>query len=160
MVLPMDGEKKPVVFANTVYDERHAQFSPDGRYVAYQSNESGQFEIYVRPFPSQPDGQRQLVSTLGGIAPRWRPDGKELYYIAPDGTLMAAPIALKGTALEPGVPTPLFQPPIVAGGVNATNPQQYDVAPDGRFLINVNTEDATTSPITLLLNWKAASTGK
>ena len=108
-------------------------------------------EIYVRPFPG-PGGQ-WLASTGGGIQVRWSPNGKELYYIAPDGKLMAVPIVVKGNALEPGTPAPLFQTRIQGGGANFAQKQQYDVAPDGRFLINVTTEDAAASPITLLLNW-------
>jgi hypothetical protein len=94
------------------------------------------------------------VSTSGGIQARWSSDGRELYYIAPNGTLMAVPITMKGTALEPGTPVALFQTRIWGGGANATQGQQYDVAPDGRFLINVVTKDAAAAPITLLLNWK------
>ncbi len=82
-LLPMQGEAKPFVFLNTPSDERSSQFSPDGRWVAYQSNESGRFEIYVRPFPG-PGGQ-WLISAAGGIQARWSRDGKELYYVAPDG---------------------------------------------------------------------------
>ena len=154
-VRPMDGEKKPFVFLNTSFDERLGQFSPDGRWVAYQSDESGRPEIYVRRFPAQPGGEWRQVSTSGGSQPRWRLDGKELYYIAPDGKLMAVPITLKGTALEPGTPEALFQTRIVGGGANnLAFRQQYDVGPDGRFLINVTTEDTVTAPITLLQNWK------
>jgi hypothetical protein len=91
---------------------------------------------------------------LGGIQPRWSSDGRELYYIAPNGTLMAVPITMKGTALEPGTPVALFQTRIWGGGTNATQGQQYDVAPDGRVLINVVTNAAAAAPITLLLNWK------
>jgi serine/threonine-protein kinase len=125
--------------------------------VAYQSNESGRPEIYVRPFPG-PGGQWQ-VSTAGGIAPRWRPDGKELYYISPDSTLMAAPILVTGTALEPGLPTALFQPRIALGGAAvAGTRQQYDVAPDGRFLINVSTGEGGAAPITVIQNWTPNTT--
>jgi hypothetical protein len=106
----------------------------------------------MRPFPG-PGGQWQ-VSTAGGIQPRWSPDGKELYYIAPDARLMAAPIAVKGTTLEPAAPTALFQTRIWGGGTETYNREQYDVAPDGQLLININTDDAVTPPITLLLNWK------
>jgi len=152
-VLPLDGERKPFVFRGTRFDERVGQFSPDGRWVAYQSNESSRNEVYVRPFPG-PGGQWQ-VSASGGIQARWRRDGKELYYIAPDGKLMAVPMMVNGATLEPGVPVVLFQTRIWGGGTNAFSRQQYDVASDGRFLINVTTEDATSAPITLLLNWKA-----
>ena len=147
-VLPLQGERKPYPFLNTTFDEQGSQFSPDGRWVAYQSNQSGRFEIYVRPFPG-PGGQ-WLVSTSGGSQVRWGPDGKELYYIAPDGKLMAVLITVKGTALEPGVPMPLFQTRIWGGFANPTG-HQYDVAPNGRFLINVETDDV--SPITLIQNW-------
>jgi Tol biopolymer transport system component len=146
----MDGDRKAQIFLNTPFDEVNGQFSPDRRWVAYYSNESGRYEIYVRPFPG-PGGEWQ-VSTAGGIHARWRRDGKELYYIAPDDRLMAVPIANQGATLEPGTPTALFQTHI-AGGFGSGLRQQYDVSSDGRFLINTATEDATTSPITLLLNW-------
>ena len=142
----------PTVFLNESYEERSAQFSQDGRWIAYVSNETGQHEIYVRPFPGP--GAKSLVSTTGGITPRWRHDGKELYYIAPDGTLMAAPIGVKDGAVDPGVPVGLFKPRIVGGGRAYPIIHQYDVARDGRFLINVRVGDTPASPLTLLLNWK------
>jgi hypothetical protein len=151
-VLPMAGDPKPFPFLNSTFTEGNGAFSPDGHWVAYESDESGRYEIYVRPFPG-PGGQWQ-VSTAGGKDPRWRPDGKELYYIAPDGHLMAAPIASSGTALQPGLPTALFQPRILFGGTpNLLYRQQYDVAPDGRFLINVNVDESTAAPITVITNW-------
>jgi serine/threonine protein kinase/Tol biopolymer transport system component len=150
-VLPLDGEKKPRAFLRTPFEERSAEFSPDGHWVAYRSNESGRYEVYVRPFPES--GGQWQVSTAGGIAPRWRRDGKELYYIAPDARLMAVPISVKGATLEPGTPVPLFQTQIVGGGSYPNRPQ-YDVASDGRFLINSTIEAAATSPITLIQNWK------
>jgi Tol biopolymer transport system component len=147
----MDQDQKPFVFLNTTAEERPAQFSPDGRWVAYQSNQSGSFEIYVRPFMSSAGGQWQ-ISTSGGTQPRWQPGGKELYYVAPDGKLMAVPIAVNGVTLEPGAPVTLFQTRIVP---RATSPyrQQYDVAPDGRFLINTAVDEANSAPIKLILNW-------
>jgi Tol biopolymer transport system component len=151
-VLPLDGDKKPFVFLSTPFEERTGEFSPDGKWVAYQSTESGRYEIYVRPFPG-PGGQWQ-VSTSGGIQPRWRRDGRELYYIAPDGTLMAAAVAANGAAFEPGVPMALFRPRIWGGGTNTGSRQQYDVAADGRFLVNLTTGDESTAPITLLMNWR------
>ena len=151
-VLPMAGDPKPLPFLNSTFTELSSAFSLDGHWVAYQSDESGHYEIYVRPFPG-PGGQWQ-VSTAGGKDPRWRPDGTALYYIAPDSRLMAAPIASSGTALQPGLPTALFQPRIVGGGTtNALFRQQYDVAPDGRFLINVSMDETTAAPITVITNW-------
>ena len=89
----------------------------------------------------------------GGIYPRWRPDGKELYYIGPDGQMMAAPIMATGTTFEPGAPVALFQTRIFGGGVDNNQGRQYDVTRDGRFLINT-VLDETAAPITLLQNWK------
>lgn len=142
-VLPLGGERKARVFLGTNFEERNAEFSPDGKWVAYRSNESGRSDVYVRPFPG-PGGQWQ-ISTTGGVAPRWRRDGKELYYIAPDARLMAVPIRTQGETLEPGTPIPLFQTRIVGGGSYPNRPQ-YDVAADGRFLINVAIENAATRP--------------
>ena len=151
-VLPMDGDRKPFPFLTTSFATSWGQFSPDGRWVAYQSNESGRFEIYVRPFPG-PGGQ-WTVSTSGGVYPRWSPDGKELFYLAPDGRLMAAPVVVRGATLNAAAPVALFQTRIVGGGAGIVgNRQQYDVASDGRFLINVATESAPR-PITLIFNWQ------
>lgn len=149
-VLPMTGDRKPFAFLSSSFSERAGQFAPDGRSVAYQSDESGRYEIYVRPFPGP--GGRWQVSDAGGISPRWGPDGNELFYIAPDGTLMAAPIVVNETAVEPGIPAALFRTRIVFGGASPVGVlRQYDVAPDGRFLINVMADEA--APITVVQNW-------
>ena len=133
-------------------------FSPDGRWVAYESNESGRDEIYVRPFvppgaagtAAAAAGGQWQVSTAGGIYPAWRPDGgAELYYLNPAGEMMAAPITVTGATLEPGAPVVLFPTRIFGGGVDAEQGRQYDVAPDGRFLINTQL-DSGDAPITLL----------
>jgi eukaryotic-like serine/threonine-protein kinase len=151
-VLPLKGGDKPFPFLNTSFAEVWGQFSSDGRWVAYQSNESGQWEIYVRPFPG-PGGQ-WLISTAGGVYPRWASDGKELYYIDPTGKLMAVTIGVKNDALEVGRPGALFQTHILGGGTNMVGRnQQYDVAPDGRFLINVLNNEPLSSSLTMLLNW-------
>jgi eukaryotic-like serine/threonine-protein kinase len=146
-------ERKPFPFLTTEFGEVWGQFSPDGPWVLYQSNESGRWEVYVRPFPGP--GGKWLVSSGGGIYPRWGRTGKELYYIAPDGTLMAVSISARGPTLDAGTPVKLFRPPIFGGGVNMVGRRhQYDVAPDGRFLINIETESSASSPITIVLNWK------
>jgi len=103
-------------------------------------------------------GGQWQVSTSGGINPRWRADGKELYYIAPDSKLMATPITASGATIEPGTPVALFQTRIGGGGTDPTGGPNYDVTGDGRFLINTVLED-DASPITLLQNW-AAGVGK
>lgn len=154
-VLPLTGDRKATPFAITVFEERSGQLSPDGRWLAYQSNESGRFEIYAQPFPG-PGGKWQISST-GGTFPRWRADGKELFFIAPDGKLMAAPVIVSDSKFETGVAVPLFQTRIVSGGL-ATLVHQYDVSRDGRFLINIRTEESTASAITLILNWKPPET--
>ena len=159
-VLPMGGDRKPWVFLKTRFEERFGQFSPDGRWVAYMSNESGRLEIYIRPFaaPAAPGGTGQaasgqwLVSTAGGIYPLWRHDGKELYYVGPNGEMMAAPITATGTTLQPGAPVALFPTRIYGGGVDNGLGRQYDVTRDGRFLINTVLDDGS-SPITLIQNW-------
>jgi eukaryotic-like serine/threonine-protein kinase len=144
-------DEKPRMVAKTPFEETMAQFSPDGRWVAYQTNESRRFEIVVQPFP-EPTGKWQ-ISTGGGIEPRWRADGKELYFIAPDARLMAVPVQASGPAFQAGTPVALFPTRILGGGALATNQPQYAVSRDGRFLINQPVEESTTTPITLILNW-------
>ncbi len=154
--LPMDGDRKPFSVVQTAFEEEDGQFSPDARWIAYQSNESGRFEIYVRPF--QGPGRTLQISDSGGAQVRWRRDAKELFYIALDGKLMAVPlrVASAGTGLEAGTPRALFAMQ-VGGPLQTNSRQQYVVSPDGqRFLVNTLTEDAT-SPITLILNWAARS---
>jgi eukaryotic-like serine/threonine-protein kinase len=147
MVLPLTGDRKPFAFLSTRFNEQSGVFSPDGKWVAYQSDESGRDEIYVRPFPG-PGGQWQ-ASTGGGISPRWRADGKELYYLAPDLKLMAAAVVPQGGAVAPGTPEALLQTHAASNTVR----QPYDVARDGRFLIVTDLETTFTEPIHLLLNW-------
>jgi Tol biopolymer transport system component len=152
--LPMTGDRKPFPVVQTPFNERDGQFSPDGKWIAYQSDESGRFEIYVQPFPGP--GRKERLSTNGGAQVRWRHDGRELFYIALDGRLMAVPIQLasNGQSVQAGAPVPLFATH-VGGALQGVNRQQYAVSPDGqRFLMNTITEDAT-GPITVILNWKA-----
>jgi Tol biopolymer transport system component len=148
--LPMTGnERKPIVVVKTPFDELNGQFSSDGRWVAYETSESGRFEIVVRPFP-MPGGKWQ-VSTGGGVQPRWRGDGKELYFISMDGKLMAASVTATGATFAAGTPVALFlASPVPSAG---SNKQEYVVSRDGRFLINEPAEASTTMPITLILNW-------
>jgi Tol biopolymer transport system component len=155
-VLPMAGDRTSSVFLKTPFAERWGTFSPDGQWVAYHSNESGQHEIYLRPFvPPGAAGQaagQQQASTAGGVYPVWRRDGRELYYLNPEGAMMAVPITVTGATLRPGAPNVLFPTRILGGGVDRGLGPQYDVAPDGRFLINTELDDAA-APITLLMNW-------
>src|SRR5262249_39404679 len=147
------SSSKPSAFLQTPFNESQGTFSPNGRWVAYQSNEGGQFEVYVRSFPDA--GGKRQISNAGGASPRWSRDGKELYYIAPDGKLMAVTITLKESTLEAGTPGALFQTRVTSsfGGTAGNIRPQYDVAADGRFLMNITTEE-TISPITIIQNWK------
>ena len=154
-VLPMTGDRKPLAVVQTPMDQPGGDFSPDGRWLAYESNESGRMEVYVQPFPEA--GGKWQASMAGGTQPRWRRDGKELYYVAPDARLVAVPVAVSpdGRTLDLGVPAPLFRTRLASGaGVIAGRPE-YAVAPDGRFLMNTVVEDTAPSPITVVLNWEA-----
>jgi len=131
---------------------RNGQFSPDGKWVAYASNESGKWEIYVTSFPDA-RGQWQ-VSTAGGEQPRWRGDGKELFYLSSDGKIMAAPVTT-GTNFDSGTPVALFQatprPPVPIFDLFV-----YDVSRDGqRFLIATQVGQTATAPMSIILNWAA-----
>jgi eukaryotic-like serine/threonine-protein kinase len=150
--LPLMGDRQPFPVVQTPFQERDGQFSPDVKWIAYQSNESGHFEIYVQPFPG--GGPKTQISSNGGIQVRWRQDGKELFYVSLDDRLMALPLksGTDGNTFEAGVPVPLFATHI--SGAGQQNRQQYIVSADGqRFLMNTVTNEAP-SPITLILNWK------
>lgn len=151
-MLPLQGDRKPFVFVKTGFDERRGMFSRDGHWVAYHSNESGRYEVYVRPFPG-PGAQRQ-ISTAGGLYPLWGYGDKELYYVAADGTLMASSVSIAGEALELGRPLTLFRTRIYGGGTEIAAGLNYDITRDGRFLINTVLDDAGATPITLIQNWK------
>jgi hypothetical protein len=152
-VVPMAGDRKPVPFLVTPADETLGRFSPDGSWVAYRSDESGQSEVYVQGFvpgqsPAAGIGKWQ-ISTSGGDKPYWRHDGKEIYYIAPDGMMMAVPVLATGTSFKPGVAVPLFQ-------THVRGYEPYAVSPDGRFLINTLPDESEhATPITVVLNWWA-----
>jgi Tol biopolymer transport system component len=152
LALPMDGERKPFAVVQTPANENQGQFSPDGHWVAYTSNESGLSEIYVIPFPPSPSGGRWLVSKGGGVMPRWRRDGKELFYISPDSQMMAVDVATR-QVFKSGNPHSLFQTDILDTGIR-TGTTSWDIAPDGRFLII--SETSTIASITVVLNWPAA----
>ncbi len=140
-------DRKATPFLRTEFDEFDGQFSPDGRWMAYTSNESGKNEVYVQSFPG-PGGKWQ-VSTAGGSYPRWRRDGKELFYVAPGNKLMSVEVKT-GAMFEAGVPRLLFASPMKRVG------RPYDVSSDGqRFLINLAVGEESSRPITLIQNWTA-----
>ena len=143
------GERKPFPLLQTEANEAAAVLSPDGRWMAYSSDESGRYEIYVQSFPG--GGSKRQISTGGGIGPHWRGDGRELYYHAPDGKLMAAPVTI-GTSLEVGTPVALFE---FRPATNAITPY-YSVTRDGqRFLLSTIVETEPNAPLTVVVNWSA-----
>jgi serine/threonine protein kinase/Tol biopolymer transport system component len=160
-VLPLTGDprqagaegRKPIPFMTTKFQETQARFSPDGHWIAFVSNESGTDEVYISSFPAASGKTR--VSTNGGVQPRWRRDGKELFYLSPDRKLMAAPLAA-GATLEAGTPKALFDVHLLPTGSGAPYAAyQYDMTRDGqRFLVNTPLGNATV-PITVVLNWTA-----
>jgi len=149
--LPMKGERKPFPVVRTRFVELFATFSPDGRYVAYQSNESGRSEIYVQEFPQA--RSKWQVSTEGGSEPYWRADGRELYYRSPDARIMAVPVE-GGATFTAGTPNALFRARIAS----ITTRAHYRPTPDGqRFLILAPEGRATIVPTTVVLNWAPAA---
>jgi len=145
-VLPLAGDRQATPFLRSEANETGGRFSPDGRWIAYASDETGRDEVYVVPFPG-PGGKWQ-VSSEGGSQPRWRRDGKELFFLGRDRRIMAVSIS-KGATIEGSAPQPLFETRSRYTGT------AYDVSPDGqKFLINTLAEGSST-PITVVLNWKA-----
>ena len=140
--LPLSGERTPFDVARTSFAELNPRVSPDSRWVAYQSTETGQREIHVQPFPGP--GPKVQVSVGGGTMPRWRRDGGELFYLAPDRRLMAVSVSQSDSRLEAGTPRALFM---------LSTTTSYEPSPDGqRFLVTAVMSDA--SPISIILNWK------
>jgi serine/threonine-protein kinase len=136
----------PRALVATPAHELSARLSADGRWLAYQSDESGRQEIYIRPFPNVDDG-KWLVSTGGGLSPAWAPTGRELYYLN-GSTLMAVPIRPgPGGALDVGAPAPLFDGPFDIGANN------FDVSPDGTFVMIEGDSSARHTQIDVVLNW-------
>jgi hypothetical protein len=147
--IPVSGERKPALFLLTAFAEQNAGFSPDSRWVAYDSNESGRQEVYVRPFSpgAALAGARWQVSGSGGSNPKWRRDGKELFFLAPDRTMMVAAVQ-SAAALQLGPPRPLFS-------IHGLDPRNgFAVTPDGqRFLIPMPSNDESSRPATVVINW-------
>ena len=141
------GQQKPVPYLNSQFAESNGVFSPDGRWIAYVSNESGRDEVYVQAFPLT--DEKDQISIGGGSDPEWRKDGAEFFYLAADRNLMAVPVRVTGNAFEPGVPKALF--PIPGTLVR----RAYAPSSDGRFLIARPLDDEATAPMTVVLNWLA-----
>ena len=149
-VMPLARDRKPFALMTTRFAEQEPAFSPDVRWIAYSSNESGQWQVFVEPFPAT--GDKFQISRNGGRWPTWRSDGKELFFLAPDGTMMATPLTGQDR-FEAGVPQALFptslanQPP---------GQRHFAVSKDGqRFLINAVQQSANQRQITVVVNWTA-----
>jgi Tol biopolymer transport system component len=137
---------------DTGFEESTGVFSPDGRWVAYQSNDSGRLEVYLQPFPGP--GARAQISAAGGAAPRWRGDGREIFYVSPDGRIMAAEVET-AAGPEVRVARELFRTEIRFAGED-----HFDVSADGRtFVVNSTVDNTTADPMALVLNWTAILEG-
>ena len=151
-VLTLAGERKSSTFLGTPFNEVQGRFSPNTRWVAYASDESGRFEVYVRPFPAA-SGQTP-ISIAGGMQPEWRRDGKELFYISADGKLTAVPVTTDGATFSAGTPHALFD--VEVPEPNPPYPTDYAVTADGqRFLVNTVVDQPTRPALTVILNWTA-----
>ena len=154
-VLPLGGDRKPFPFLRTEFNEEGGRLSPDGHWVVYASDESGRSEIYVRPFspdanPSGIEG-KWLISSNGGVLPRWRGDGKELYYLVPDGTLMSVE-AHTSPGFRADVPKPLFRVPLRSVSFDSA---AWDVTEDGKRFLFPSLTPSQQAPLTVVLNWQA-----
>jgi Tol biopolymer transport system component len=146
---PKDSQAKP--FLQGKFSLRNAQFSPDGKWVAYSSNETGRWVVYVSPFPS---GTSRWQVSRGGDEPRWRRDGKELFFVSSEGKLTAVPVKL-GTTFEAGQPVTLFQAHL-RQPISAQDVFSYDVTADGqKFLVNTKVDSPNSAPLSVILNWSS-----
>jgi Tol biopolymer transport system component len=144
-LLPLTGDRKPVPWLRTRFRQTAPRFSPDGRWIAYESNESGDAEIYMAL--TEGGGEKRRLSPAGGRQPRWRRDGRELFYIAPDGSVMAVAVA-PGPQSKAGAPARLFHFEMEI--------ERYDVTPDGsRFLVSTPVDRVRESPLRVIVNWPA-----
>ena len=147
-IISVDGNHQAFVYLGTPVNERSAHFSPDGKWMAYDSNESGRYEVYVQTIPA--GGKKYQISTTGGSLPVWRRDGQELFFLSVDQKIMSVPVRINGLTLNPGTPQELFSVPGAIGFTITRDAQ--------RFLVNLPAggEVAIAPPITVLTNWQAA----
>jgi Tol biopolymer transport system component/tRNA A-37 threonylcarbamoyl transferase component Bud32 len=152
-VLPMKGGGKAFPYIQAPFDQGHAQFSPDGRFIAYASNESGRYEVYVQTFPKL-TGKWQ-ISTGGGDQPCWRADGRELFYMRLDRTLMSVDVKT-AAGFEAALPVALFEAKAQTVAIGSSR-DHYLVSDDGqRFLVDTIVDGVNHSPIQMVLNWTTA----
>ena len=149
-MLSREGEQEPWIFLDTEFDETGAMFSPDGRWLAYMSNETGRDEVYLQPFSVTGPRGKQQVSVSGGGEPVWAPDGRDLFYRNGD-RMMAVAIETE-PELSVGTPRTLFEGRFLAVGDQAGS--TYDISPDGqRFLMIKREQDLAPTEIVVILNW-------
>ena len=150
--MPLEGERKPWPWLNTPFAESAGRFAPDGKWIAYQSNESGRNEIYVQSFvPGAPaSGGKWQLSTNGGAFPTWRRDGRELFFVSPDDTVMAVDVTL-GAAVNAGTPRALFS----LRDRRADLSGSLTVTGDGQRFLFAMDEATGLPPFTVVLNWMA-----
>jgi Tol biopolymer transport system component len=154
-VLPTFGEKKQYLLLNSAFDEQSPQLSPNGRWLAYSSDETGAYEIYVQSFSA--DGKlgadKKRISTTGGSYPVWRRDGSELFFVAADSQMMSSAVKIDGTEFEFATAKALFKTRMMAHIINF---HEFEVSPDGqRFLIGTLIGETKAAPPTVILNWSA-----
>jgi Tol biopolymer transport system component len=151
-VLPLTGDRKPLPILRSEFNEQQGRLSPDGRWIAYVSDESVRPQVYVQSFPVS--GTKYQISTENGVQPRWRADGKELFFLSSDGAASVEISVAKDGTLRAGVPKALFSVRVLSRTLERNS---WDVAPDGqRFLINsAGQASAGTQPITVVINWLA-----
>jgi Tol biopolymer transport system component len=145
-VLPLFGDRKAFPYLQSEFSEFDARLSPDGRWLAYVSDETGRLEVYIQTFPA-PGGKWQ-VSTSGGSHPVWSRNGKEIFFISEDRRITAVEVGAEGAKFEASVPKPLFKQRMVLGAGTS-----FDVGPDGRFLIPSQLEQVAAAPMTVVVNW-------
>jgi eukaryotic-like serine/threonine-protein kinase len=154
LAFSIEGDRKPIAVAATKFTERSGHFSPDGKWVTYDSNATGRDEIYITSFP--PSREVVQVSSAGGTWPIWSADGREIYYLSGSDEVMAVPVRFENGVPAPGVPTRVFQARI--GGARVVR-NFYDYSPQTRqFLIVAPAENQTAddTPIKIVVNWRPA----
>ncbi len=149
-ILPMSGDRKPYAFLATPFNEGNGVFSPDGRWLAYESDESGRLEIYITPFPQ--GGAKWQVSQGGGTTPSWRPEGRAVFYATPDGKLMEATVDVKGGAVEVGTPHEFSKTHLPDFGSEVWF---YTLAPKADRVLVLRPEETAPVPLTLVTHWTA-----
>ena len=147
MQFALSGTRGVTPLLQTKFEKFNGIVSPDGRWVAYDSNSSGSFEVYVRPFPNVSGGQSP-VSTAGGTRPLWARNGKELFYIGPDGALLHVPVEATGATWNAGTPTKLFEGRYYNAGTSGRN---YDVSLDGKRFLMIKASGTDAGPVFIVV---------